>query len=148
MFNSLYNAKFSDLDLPKPTRMGFDTIDWEEEIEALMSEMCEYEGSRIYGALGMIAMGVCPECCGNSCMDADYENGEDSCSGSYSYDCDEGEMHDAPWLSLYKYESFQVALEKRMEYKGDDPNEFWHLFRLEDEVGLKELIAAAQREKR
>ena len=82
MFNSLYNAKFSDLDLPKPTRMGFDTIDWEEEIEALMSEMCEYE-------------------------------------------------------------SFQVALEKRMEYKGDDPNEFWHLFRLEDEVGLKELIAAA-----
>ena len=51
MFNSLYNAKFSDLDLPKPTRMGFDTIDWEEEIEALMSEMCEYEGSRIYGAL-------------------------------------------------------------------------------------------------
>ena len=30
-----------------------------------------------------------------------------------------------------------------MEYKGDDPNEFWHLFRLEDEVGLKELIAAA-----
>ena len=46
MFNSLYKAKFSDLDLPKPTRMGFDTIDWEEEIEALMSEMCEYEGSR------------------------------------------------------------------------------------------------------
>ena len=51
MFNSLYKAKFSDLDLPKPTRMGFDTIDWEEEIEALMSEMCEYEGSRIYGCL-------------------------------------------------------------------------------------------------
>ena len=148
MFNSLYKAKFSDLDLPKPTRMGFDTIDWEEEIEALMSEMCEYESSRIYGALGMIAMGVCPECCGNSCMDGDYENGEDSCNGSYSYDCDEGEMHDAPWLGLYKYESFQVALEKRMEYKGDDPNEFWHRYRLEDEVGLKELIAAAQREKR
>ena len=79
-------------------------------------------------------MGVCPECCGNSCMDADYENGEDSCSGSYSYDCDEGEMHDAPWLSLYKYESFQYALEKRMEYRGDDPNEFWHQFRLGEEA--------------
>ena len=135
--------RFEDLNLPKPTRMGFDTLDWEEEIEPLMSELDNYDGSRIYGALDMVAHGVCPECAGNSCMDGDYENGEDTCNGTWSYDCSQGEMHDAPWLSLYHYESFQVALKKRMEYKGDDPNEFWFRYRLEDQVGLEELIAAA-----
>ena len=48
----------------------------------------------------MVATGVCPECAGNSCMDGDYENGEDSCNGSYNHDCSEGEMTDASWLLI------------------------------------------------
>ena len=111
---NLYKTTFEDLDLPSPTRMGFDTQDWNIEVDDVIDNLVEYEGTRIGGAASMIVTGVCPECCGNSCMDADYENGEDSCNGSYNHDCSQGEMTDASWLSLYKYESFQKALKTRM----------------------------------
>ena len=111
---NLYKTTFEDLDLPSPTRMGFDTQDWNIEVDDVIDNLVEYEGTRIGGAASMIVIGVCPECCGNSCMDADYENGEDSCNGSYNHDCSQGEMTDASWLSLYKYESFQKALKTRM----------------------------------
>tara|TARA_B100000035_G_scaffold189028_1_gene161389 strand:- start:780 stop:1127 length:348 start_codon:yes stop_codon:yes gene_type:complete len=110
--NKLHKTKFEDLNLPTPTRNS--DMDWSVEVDDLIDNLVEYEGSRIYGAKEMIATGVCPECAGNSCMDGDYENGEDSCNGSYNHDCSEGEMTDASWLTLYKYDSFQNQLEKRM----------------------------------
>ena len=110
--DNLHKTKFEDLNLPTPTRNS--DMDWSVEVDDLIDNLVEYEGSRIYGALEMVATGVCPECAGNSCMDGDYENGEDSCNGSYNHDCSEGEMTDASWLQLYKYDSFQNQLEKRM----------------------------------
>tara|TARA_B100000927_G_scaffold231022_1_gene191030 strand:+ start:936 stop:1292 length:357 start_codon:yes stop_codon:yes gene_type:complete len=112
MKTELYKTKFEDLKLPEPTRTG--TFDFSEEADDLIDNLVEYEGSRIYGAVEMIATGTCPECCGNSCMDADYENGEDSCNGSYNHDCSQGEMTDASWLTLYKYDSFQNTLKQKM----------------------------------
>ena len=41
-------------------------------------------------------------------------------------------MRDAPWLELYKYKTFQIALKARMEYTGDDPNEFWNNYQLKE----------------
>ena len=126
--------RFEDLklDFSKARDGGFLPSEYEEEIEPLMSELDNYDGSRIYGALEMVARGICPECAGNSCMDGDYENGEDTCNGTYSYDCSQGELHEAPWLELYKYKTFQIALKARMEYTGDDPNEFWSNYRLKE----------------
>ena len=110
----LYKLKFEDLKLPNPTRMGFDTIDFKEEVDDLIDNLSSYEGSRIYGAAEMIATGTCPECCGSTFMDAEEENGDESCNGSHNFDCSGGEMTEASWLSLYKYESFQKALKERM----------------------------------
>ena len=126
--------RFEDLklDFSKARDGGFLPSEYEEEIEPLMSELDNFDGSRIYGALEMIVCGICPECAGNSCMDGDYENGEDTCNGTYSYDCSQGELHEAPWLELYKYKTFQIALKARMEYTGDDPNEFWNNYRLKE----------------
>jgi len=127
------SVEFKDLHLEFDTARegGFDPRDYEEEIEPLMSELDNYDGSRIYGALEMVAHGICPECAGNSCMDGDYENGEDTCNGTYSYDCDQGEMRDAPWLELYKYKAFQIALKDRMAFEGD-PTEFWNNYQLKE----------------
>lgn len=111
---NLYKTTFEDLDLPSPTRTGMDTIDFSEMIDDCIDNIIQYEGTRIGGSGGSIVMAICPECCGNSCADADYENGEDSCNGSYNFDCDQGEMSNASWISLYKYESFQNALKARM----------------------------------
>ena len=99
--------RFEDLklDFSKARDGGFLPSEYEEEIEPLMSELDNFDGSRIYGALEMIVCGICPECAGNSCMDGDYENGEDTCNGTYSYDCSQGELHEAPWLELYKYKT-------------------------------------------
>lgn len=126
--------RFEDLklDFSKARDGGFLPSEYEEEIEPLMSELDNFDGSRIYGALEMIVCGICPECAGNSCMDGDYENGEDTCNGTYSYDCNQGELNEAPWLELYKYKTFQIALKARMEYTGDDPNEFWSNYRLKE----------------
>ena len=129
----LYRTTVSDLGLEKPTKDAFEGCDFQEEITDVMRMLEQYDGSRIYGASEMIVHGVCPECAGNSCMDGDYENGEDSCNGG-TYDCDQGEMRDAPWLELYKYKNFQIALKARMEYTGDDPNEFWSNYRLKEVI--------------
>ena len=112
--DKLYKLKFEDLKLPNPTRMGFDTIDFKQEVDDLIDNLSSYENSRIYGAAQMIATGTCPECCGSTFMDAEEENGDDSCNGSHNFDCSGGEMTEASWLSLYKYESFQSALKERM----------------------------------
>ena len=78
--------RFEDLklDFSKARDGGFLPSEYEEEIEPLMSELDNFDGSRIYGALEMIVCGICPECAGNSCMDGDYENCEDTCNGTYS----------------------------------------------------------------
>ena len=113
--DNLFRLKFEDLKLDKPEHpTRFEDVNWDEEVDDLIDNLVEYEGTRIGGAASMIVTGVCPECCGNSCMDADYENGEDSCNGSYNHDCSEGEMTNASWLSLYKYESLQNQLKTRM----------------------------------
>ena len=110
------SVEFKDLHLDeiKARDGGFLPSEYEEEIEPLMAELDFYDGSRIYGASEMVAQGICPECAGNSCMDGDYENGEDSCNGS-TYDCDQGEIANASWLSLAKYSTFQKQLTKAVE---------------------------------
>ena len=111
----LHELKFEDLKLNKPKHPDkFDGINWEEEVDDLIDNLSSYEGSRIYGAAEMIATGTCPECCGSTFMDAEEENGDESCNGSHNFDCSGGEMTEASWLSLYKYESFQSALKERM----------------------------------
>ena len=69
----------------------------------------------------MVARATCPECCGSSFMDAEEENGEDSCNGSHNYDCSGGEMSGASWSQLHKYQSFQIRLAERM-IERSDPN--------------------------
>ena len=110
----LYRTTVSDLGLEKPTKDAFEGCDFQEEITDVMNMLEQYDGSRIYGASEMIVHGVCPECAGNSCMDGDYENGEDTCNGS-TYDCDQGEIANASWLSLAKYSTFQNQLTKAVE---------------------------------
>ena len=113
--DKLYRTSFKDLKLDKPKRpAAFPSIDWSEEVDDLIDNLSSYEGTRIYGAAEMIARAICPECCGSSCMDSDYENGEDSCNGSHKHDCAGGEMADASWIQLHKYETFQNQLRDRM----------------------------------
>ena len=61
--------------------------------------------------------GICPDCAGNSCMDGDYENGEDSCDGSGNYGCDEGEMTfgngECSWVEIMKHDERQAAKANR-----------------------------------
>ena len=61
--------------------------------------------------------GICPDCAGNSCMDGDYENGEDSCDGSGNYGCDEGEMEyrngECSWVEIIKHDERQAEKANR-----------------------------------
>tara|TARA_B100000579_G_scaffold401346_1_gene383751 strand:- start:375 stop:764 length:390 start_codon:yes stop_codon:yes gene_type:complete len=119
--DNLFRLKFEDLKLDKPKHPArFPSIDWSEEVDDLIDNLASYEGSRIYGAAEMVARATCPECCGSSCMDSDYENGEDSCNGSHNHDCSGGEMSQASWSQLHKYETFQKQLKARMLERADD----------------------------
>ena len=118
----LFKLKFEDLKLDKPVHPKMkEDLNWDEEVDDLIDNLSSYEGSRIYGAAEMIARATCPECCGSSYMDADYENDEDSCNGSHNHDCSRGEMSGASWIGLHKYQSFQIRLADRMVERSD-PN--------------------------
>jgi len=65
--------------------------------------------------------GVCPECSGTSYMDGDYDNDEDSCYGWGNYGCDGGEMENASWVEIIKFDQQNVDRQKAKDnYPGDD----------------------------
>ena len=113
--DNLYKVKFEDLKLDKPEHPArFSDMNWDVEIDDLIDNISSYEGSRIYGAVEMVARAICPECCGSTFQDAEEENGDESCNGSHNFDCSGGEMIEASWSQLHKYQSFQDQLRKRM----------------------------------
>ena len=122
--DNLFRLKFEDLKLDKPEHpTRFEDVNWDEEVDDLIDNLSSYEGSRIYGAAEMVARATCPECCGSTFQDAEEENGEESCNGSHNFDCSGGQMTEASWIQLHKYQSFQDQLRKRMierTYKRDN----------------------------
>ena len=120
--DNLFRLKFEDLKLDKPEHpTRFEDVNWDEEVDDLIDNLSSYEGSRIYGAAEMVARATCPECCGSTFQDAEEENGEESCNGSHNFDCSGGEMIEASWIQLHKYQSFQIRLAERM-IERSDPN--------------------------
>ncbi len=65
--------------------------------------------------------GVCPECSGTSYMDGDYDNDEDSCYGWGNYGCDRGEMENATWVEIIKFDQQNVDRQQaKANYPGDE----------------------------
>ena len=95
--------------------------DAEERKEAYDDLQTALDGVRNDWEKQSVIDGVCPECSGTSYMDGDYDNDEDSCYGWGNYGCDQGEMENASWVEIIKFDQQNVDRQKaKANYPGDE----------------------------
>lgn len=95
--------------------------DAEERTEAYDDLQTALDGVRNDWEKQSVIDGICPECGGSSYMDGDYDNDEDSCYGWGNYGCDQGEMENASWVEIIKFDQQNVDRQKAKDnYPGDD----------------------------
>jgi hypothetical protein len=93
----------------------------EERKEAYDDLQTALDGTRNEWEKQSVIDGVCPECSGTSYMDGDYDNEEDSCYGWGNYGCDQGEMENASWVEIIKFDQQNVDRQKAKDnYPGDE----------------------------
>jgi len=95
--------------------------DEEERKEAYNDLQTALDGVRNDWEKQSVIDGICPECSGTSYMDGDYDNDEDSCYGWGNYGCDGGEMENASWVEIIKFDQQNVDRQKAKDnYPGDE----------------------------
>jgi hypothetical protein len=95
--------------------------DAEERKEAYDDLQTALDGVRNDWEKQSVIDGICPECSGTSYMDGDYDNDEDSCYGWGNYGCDQGEMENASWVEIIKFDQQNVDGQKAKDnYPGDE----------------------------
>jgi len=95
--------------------------DAEERKEAYDDLQTALDGVRNDWEKQSVIDGICPECSGTSYMDGDYDNDEDSCYGWGNYGCDQGEMENASWVEIIKFDQQNVDRQKAKDnYPGDE----------------------------
>ena len=95
--------------------------DAEERKEAYDDLQTALDGVRNEWEKQSVIDGICPECSGTSYMDGDYDNDEDSCYGWGNYGCDGGEMENASWVEIIKFDQQNVDRQKAKDnYPGDE----------------------------
>ena len=93
----------------------------EERKEAYDDLQTALDGVRNDWEKQSVIDGICPECSGTSYMDGDYDNDEDSCYGWGNYGCDGGEMENASWVEIIKFDQQNVDRQKAKDnYPGDE----------------------------
>jgi len=98
-----------------------DYYDAEERKEAYDDLQTALDGVRNDWEKQSVIDGVCPECSGSSYMDGDYDNDEDSCYGWGNYGCDQGEMENASWVEIIKFDQQNVDRQQAKDnYPGDE----------------------------
>ena len=98
-----------------------DYYDAEQRQEAYDDLQTALDGVRNDWEKQSVIDGVCPECSGTSYMDGDYDNDEDSCYGWGNYGCDRGEMENATWVEIIKFDQQNVDRQQaKANYPGDE----------------------------